>query len=36
MYVAVAERIDALLFTADKSLARVAKRLLGAERVRAV
>ena len=36
MYVAVAERIDALLFTADKSLARAAKRVLGAERVRAV
>lgn len=36
MYLAVAERIDALLFTADRGLARVAKRLLGAERVRLV
>jgi predicted nucleic acid-binding protein len=36
MYVAVAERIDALLFTADRGLARVAKRLLGADRVAVV
>jgi len=36
MYVALAERIDVLLFTADKGLARVAKRLLGADRVQTV
>jgi predicted nucleic acid-binding protein len=36
MYVALAERIDVLLFTADKGLARVAKRLLGSDRVQTV
>jgi predicted nucleic acid-binding protein len=36
MYLALAERIDALLFTADKGLAGVAKRVLGVARVRTV
>ena len=36
MYLAVAERIDAVLLTADRALARRARRLLGAERVRLV
>jgi len=36
MYLALAERIDAVLFTADRGLARRAKRLLGADRVQAI
>ena len=36
IYLALAERVGAMLVTADRGLARVAKRLLGSDRVQTV